>query len=98
MCVCVFLGEGILHSLMTVRFDPICSEITERLFLGSETVAKDSKLLKKHGITHILNCAGTVCPEYFPTMFQYRKHYRSQLTEGTFCARLTAYLKYLQCH
>lgn len=54
------------------RFDPICSEITERLFLGSETVAKDSKLLKKHGITHILNCAGTVCPEYFPTMFQYR--------------------------
>ena len=54
------------------KFDPQCNKITERLFLGSETVAKNKALLDQNGVTHILNCAGTICLEYFPQDFSYK--------------------------
>jgi len=56
-------------------FDTICSQITSDMFLGSQTVAMDSKKLKDHGVTHILNCAGAVCSNYHPDEFSYKTLY-----------------------
>jgi len=49
-----------------------CSRIVSDLYLAGETVASDKEILKRTGITHILNCAGTYCPEYFPQDFVYK--------------------------
>jgi len=62
------------------RCDKICSEITSSLFLGSDTIARNKDILKKNGITHVLNCAGTICPDYHPDHFDYKKLY---LCDGT---------------
>ena len=52
--------------------DKICSQITDDIFLGSETVSANYELLTSKGITHILNCASTICKTYFPGKFEYR--------------------------
>jgi len=57
------------------RCDRICSKIAESLFLGSDTIARDQHILKENGVTHILNCAGTICPNYHPNEFIYKKLY-----------------------
>ncbi|KAK8478855.1 hypothetical protein V6N13_090425 [Hibiscus sabdariffa] len=46
-------------------FDKECSRIAEHVYLGSDAVAKNREILRKNGITHVLNCVGFVCPEYF---------------------------------
>jgi len=53
-------------------FNQICSKVTDQLYLGSDVVARDSALLEENKITHILNCAGTVCNDYFPDKFIYK--------------------------
>lgn len=53
-------------------FDKECSRIAEHIYLGSDTVAKNHELLRQNGITHVLNCVGFVCPEYFKTDFEYK--------------------------
>eukprot|EP00013_Stygamoeba_regulata_P006041 CAMPEP_0177639568 /NCGR_PEP_ID=MMETSP0447-20121125/6090_1 /TAXON_ID=0 /ORGANISM="Stygamoeba regulata, Strain BSH-02190019" /LENGTH=747 /DNA_ID=CAMNT_0019141603 /DNA_START=122 /DNA_END=2365 /DNA_ORIENTATION=- len=56
-------------------FDTIASKITDNIYLGSETVSRNRKLLKQLNITHILNCAGTACPNSYPTEFDYKTLY-----------------------
>ncbi|XLT32386.1 hypothetical protein HN873_063678 [Arachis hypogaea] len=53
-------------------FDKECSKVAEHVYLGSDAVAKNRDILKQNGITHILNCVGFVCPEYFKADFVYR--------------------------
>ncbi|KAL2332725.1 hypothetical protein Fmac_013938 [Flemingia macrophylla] len=53
-------------------FDKECSRIAEHIYLGSDTVAKNHELLRQNGITHVLNCVGFVCPEYFKGDFVYK--------------------------
>ncbi|KAE9587785.1 hypothetical protein Lal_00022073 [Lupinus albus] len=53
-------------------FDKECSRIAEYIYLGSETVAKNHELMSQKGITHVLNCVGFVCPEYFKSDFVYK--------------------------
>lgn len=53
-------------------FDKECSKVAEHIYLGGDAVAKDREILKKNGITHVLNCVGFVCPEYFKADFVYR--------------------------
>ncbi|XP_061346986.1 protein-tyrosine-phosphatase MKP1-like isoform X2 [Gastrolobium bilobum] len=53
-------------------FDKECSRIAEHIYLGSDTVAKNHELLRQNGITHVLNCVGFVCPEYFKRDFVYK--------------------------
>jgi len=53
-------------------FDKECSRIAEHIYLGSDTVAKNHEILKQNGITHVLNCVGFVCPEYFKSDFSYK--------------------------
>jgi hypothetical protein len=62
----------VLSGAEQVRFfDPICSKINEFIYLGSRTPAMSRDVLKQNGITHVLNCAGTICDNYFPNDFHY---------------------------
>lgn len=47
------------------HFDKECSRIADHIYLGSDAVAKNRETLRANGITHVLNCVGFVCPEYF---------------------------------
>jgi hypothetical protein len=42
------------------------------LYVGGVIVAKDYALLKEHGITHVINCAGDVCRNYHPEHLLYQ--------------------------
>ncbi|GMI70796.1 hypothetical protein HRI_000748900 [Hibiscus trionum] len=53
-------------------FDKECSRIAEHIYLGSDAVAKNREILRKNGITHVLNCVGFVCPEYFKHELVYK--------------------------
>lgn len=49
----------------------ICSRITEFLYIGGSTAAKDFDSLSTLGITHVINCAACVVPAYFTDDFIY---------------------------
>ncbi|MCO5596298.1 hypothetical protein L7F22_050359 [Adiantum nelumboides] len=54
-------------------FDKQCSRVAEyHIYLGSDAVARDREVLRANGITHILNCVGFVCPEYFKGDLEYK--------------------------
>ncbi|XP_057979488.1 protein-tyrosine-phosphatase MKP1 [Malania oleifera] len=53
-------------------FDKECSKVAEHIYLGGDAVARDRDILTQNKITHILNCVGFVCPEYFKADFVYR--------------------------
>ncbi|KAL5552773.1 hypothetical protein UlMin_040174 [Ulmus minor] len=53
-------------------FDKECSRIADHIYLGSDAVAKNREVLRQHGITHVLNCVGFVCPEYFKIDLVYK--------------------------
>ncbi|KAE8671991.1 Protein-tyrosine-phosphatase MKP1 [Hibiscus syriacus] len=53
-------------------FDKECSKVAQHIYLGGDAVARDREILKQNGITHVLNCVGFVCPEYFKADFVYR--------------------------
>ncbi|KAL9226388.1 hypothetical protein vseg_002207 [Gypsophila vaccaria] len=46
-------------------YEKECSRILDHIYLGSEMVAKNREVLRQNGVTHVLNCVGFVCPEYF---------------------------------
>eukprot|EP01089_Gocevia_fonbrunei_P000453 TRINITY_DN10475_c0_g1_i1.p1 TRINITY_DN10475_c0_g1~~TRINITY_DN10475_c0_g1_i1.p1 ORF type:complete len:422 (-),score=72.63 TRINITY_DN10475_c0_g1_i1:2-1267(-) len=66
------LHEGMIKSRKLAYWDKICSKIGEGLYLGSRTVAQDRQHLQDNGITHILNCAGSICTNSFPDEIVYR--------------------------
>ncbi|KAL3511355.1 hypothetical protein ACH5RR_030756 [Cinchona calisaya] len=53
-------------------FNKECSRIVDYIYLGSDTVAKDREVLRQNGITHVLNCVGFLCPEYFKNDLVYK--------------------------
>ncbi|CAM6016849.1 unnamed protein product [Sphagnum balticum] len=53
-------------------FDKECSRVAEHIYLGSDSVAKNRETLRENGITHVLNCVGFVCPEYFREDLSYK--------------------------
>lgn len=63
---------GLVKKDKIAFFDKECSKVAEHIYLGGDAVAKDRDILKKNGITHVLNCVGFVCPEYFKADFVYR--------------------------
>ncbi|KAI3783456.1 hypothetical protein L1987_42539 [Smallanthus sonchifolius] len=54
------------------EYDKECSRIIDHVFLGSDSVAKDRDVLRVNGITHVLNCVGFACPEYFKKDLVYK--------------------------
>ncbi|KAI3731068.1 hypothetical protein L1987_62251 [Smallanthus sonchifolius] len=65
-------NPGLVRRDKIAFFDKECSKVAEHIFLGGDAVARDKDILKQHKITHILNCVGFVCPEYFKGNFVYR--------------------------
>nr|XP_016456963.1 PREDICTED: protein-tyrosine-phosphatase MKP1-like isoform X1 [Nicotiana tabacum]XP_016456964.1 PREDICTED: protein-tyrosine-phosphatase MKP1-like isoform X1 [Nicotiana tabacum] len=53
-------------------FNKECSKIVDHIYLGSDTVAKNRDILHENGITHVLNCVGFSCPEYFKDDLVYK--------------------------
>ena len=54
------------------HFDALCSEIEPRLYLGSETVARQLHMLRAHGVTHVLNTAGLLCKNFHSAVLEYK--------------------------
>ncbi|KAK1355399.1 Protein-tyrosine-phosphatase MKP1 [Heracleum sosnowskyi] len=65
-------NSGLVKKDKIAVYDKECSKVVEHIYLGGDGVARDRVILKQHGITHILNCVGFVCPEYFKSDFVYR--------------------------
>ena len=42
-----------------------CAEVTPFLFVSGREVAGDEATLRRHGITHVVNCAGLHVPNHF---------------------------------
>ncbi|XP_043720442.1 protein-tyrosine-phosphatase MKP1-like [Telopea speciosissima] len=53
-------------------FDMECSKVADHIYLGGDAVAKNRDILRQNGITHVLNCVGFVCPEYFKSDLVYK--------------------------
>ncbi|KAK6139184.1 hypothetical protein DH2020_027076 [Rehmannia glutinosa] len=53
-------------------FNKECSRIVDHIYLGSDSIAKNREILRQNGITHVLNCVGFVCPEYFKNELVYK--------------------------
>lgn len=53
-------------------FDKDCSRVADHIYLGSDAVARNREILEENGITHVLNCVGFVCPEYFKKDLTYK--------------------------
>ncbi|KAL5711083.1 hypothetical protein ACHQM5_021576 [Ranunculus cassubicifolius] len=53
-------------------FDKECSKVADHIYLGGDAVAKNREILRQNGITHVLNCVGFVCPEYFKSDLVYK--------------------------
>ncbi|PHT49130.1 Protein-tyrosine-phosphatase MKP1 [Capsicum baccatum] len=66
------INGGLVGSEKIDFFDKECSKVAEHVFLGGDAVAKYKDILKQNGITHVLNCVGIVCPEYFKSNFVYQ--------------------------
>ncbi|PKA46280.1 Protein-tyrosine-phosphatase MKP1 [Apostasia shenzhenica] len=53
-------------------FDKECSKVADHIYLGGDSVARNREILRQNGITHVLNCVGFVCPEYFKSDLVYK--------------------------
>ncbi|KAF8395063.1 hypothetical protein HHK36_019003 [Tetracentron sinense] len=53
-------------------FDKECSKVADHIYLGGDAVARNREILRKNDITHVLNCVGFVCPEYFKADLVYK--------------------------
>ncbi|KAG6475321.1 hypothetical protein ZIOFF_064539 [Zingiber officinale] len=51
--------------------DPDISRVDDHVFLGGDAAARDRATLRRHGITHVLNCAGAACPDHFRGELEY---------------------------
>ncbi|CAH8359201.1 unnamed protein product [Eruca vesicaria subsp. sativa] len=65
-------SSGLAKREKIACFDKECSKVADHIYVGGDAVAKDKDILKNNGITHILNCVGFICPEYFKSDFCYR--------------------------
>lgn len=70
------LPHHLMKKLQLEQFRPVCSEvIKELLYIGSHQVAANLELLRRNGITHIVNTAADVCTNHFVGEFQYLTYY-----------------------
>lgn len=60
------------HTKRISFFDKECSKVADHVYLSGDAVAKNREILRKNGITHVLNCVGFVCPEYFKSDLIYK--------------------------
>ena len=46
-------------------------QVSPGVCVGGEKVARDRALLRRSGVTHVVNCVGMLVPECFPQDFRY---------------------------
>lgn len=64
--------EAVQKKERLTQCDKQCSRVLAHIYFGGSTVAQNFDILHACKITHILNCVGYVCPEYFPEDFHYK--------------------------
>ncbi|KAG0616972.1 hypothetical protein M758_5G156100 [Ceratodon purpureus] len=52
--------------------DKECSRVSPHIYFGGNMVAQNYDILYECKITHVLNCVGFECPEYFAKSFHYK--------------------------
>ncbi|KAL5986109.1 hypothetical protein ACLOJK_028099 [Asimina triloba] len=65
-------GQTLVKRDRIAFFDKECSKVADHIYLGGDVVARNRDILREHGITHVLNCVGFVCPEYFKADLVYK--------------------------
>lgn len=68
-------SESQLRRQKYLYYEKKCSEVADGLYLGGDCVAKTRHLLQECGITHVVNCVGFICQEYFKGELQYKTLY-----------------------
>lgn len=68
-------SEGQLRRQKYLFFEKQCSEVAQGLFLAGDYVAKNRELLQQNRITHVVNCVGFICKEYFKGELDYRTYF-----------------------
>lgn len=61
------------------QYEKKCSKVLDGLFVGGEYPARDFATLQAHGITHVINCVGSVYPSFHAGKLSYKTLY----LEGT---------------
>ena len=60
-------GRPRMHS----RDQVFAEQVSPGVCVGGEKVARDRALLRRSGVTHVVNCVGMLVPECFPQDFRY---------------------------
>ncbi|GFR42894.1 hypothetical protein Agub_g3886 [Astrephomene gubernaculifera] len=68
-------SETQLRRQKYLYFEKHCSEVSPGLFLSGDYVAKTRDILRQAGVTHVLNCVGFICKEYFKDELTYKTLY-----------------------
>jgi hypothetical protein len=64
-------ASAVYPKISKTDYASVCSQVTDFLFVGGAVVAARQEILLAHGITHIINCAASVTPSFFPHLFSY---------------------------
>jgi hypothetical protein len=77
-------------------FSEICSEVLKDfLYVGGEGIAGNNEILSELGVTHVINCAGDVCPNKFPNQFNYITYYlkdsKTEVPHSKYCRISSAF-------
>lgn len=73
-------SETQLRRQKYLYFEKHCSEVSPGLFLSGDYVAKNRETLAVNGVTHVLNCVGFICKEYFKDELTYKTLYLQGLS------------------
>lgn len=68
-------------------YEKQCSQIEGGLYLSGDVVARSRETLREAGITHVLNCVGFICKEYFADEGLIYKTYYLQGARTCSCMR-----------
>ncbi len=90
------LDEPLSSASQRIRLDSKkVSIINTNLLLGSNTVAANAALLKKHNVTHVLNAAGVACPNHHPDLFTYKTLFLYDMPEHDISTELFTAIEYI---
>ncbi len=67
--------ESVLRRQKYLFFEKQCSEVAPGLFLAGDYVAKNRDILRANTISHVVNCVGFICKEYFKGELAYRTYF-----------------------
>lgn len=72
---------------MQGKYVGVFSKVTEFLYVGGASAAKNKEHLSSHRITHIVNCAGGVTPDFYPNEYSYYsiKHLHDHNSQDITC-------------